>query len=449
VHRIIKVARCRVGESVSEFVARQNPPRDADLMEASVRNPRGTVASERSLDLLAFFLADVADGLGPFLVIDLTTRREWSATRAGLAMAALLVGTVLSQTFTGAWMDRTRWKRMAITIAAATVAAASVGLYYVESTPGIIGLQLVTGIAVTVFPPALAAISLGLVGRRRFAARAGRNEAFFHAGNVVSAALAICASQLWGTAGVFYAAALMALLSAIRAQFIRESDIDHNLARGADRDEPQGLATDAPSVISPWELLRDQRLLWLIASVVLFHFANAAMLPLVGQKVGHQSNPSEASSLMALCIIVAQVTMVPVAILASRWAVFSRWSVFLIALSVLPVRGLLYTLTDSHLWLIAIQALDGIGAGIFGVVALLMVADLTKGTGRFNLAQGMMATAIGLGAAASQFTTGMLVDTLGYNAGFVFLAGIAILSLVVFVNRVPETKESQMQSHSG
>lgn len=400
-----------------------------------------TAVSERSLDLLAFFLADVADGLGPFLVIDLTTRRQWSATHAGTAMAALLVGTVVSQTLTGAWIDRTRLKRLAISVAALIVAVASVGLYYADTIPEIVGLQVITGIAVTVFPPALAAISLGLVGRQRFAARTGRNEAFFHAGNVTAALLAIGASQCCGTFGVFYATAVTALLSAICAQFISESDIDHNLARGADHDEapPGAVSPQATSVISPWELVRDPHILWLIISVVLFHFANAAMLPLVGQKVGRESNATEASSLMALCIIVAQVTMVPVAIMSSRWAVTGRRAVFLIALAVLPVRGVLYTLTESHMLLIGIQILDGIGAGIFGVVALLMVADLTKGTGRFNLAQGMMATAIGLGAAASQFLTGLIVDAAGYNTGFLFLACIAVCSFFVFLATVPET----------
>lgn len=410
------------------------------LPECQVRSP--TAASERFLDLLAFFLADVADGLGPFLVIDLTTRRGWTATQAGLAMSALLVGTVLSQTFTGGWMDQTRAKRLSISIAALLVAAASVALYYANSLFAVLSLQFATGIAVTIFPPAIAAISLGLVGRQRFSIRAGRNEAFFHAGNVVSALLAIYASQNWGTAGVFYAVAVMACCSAICAQFIRESDIDHNLARGADHEEALdgNVATSSASVVSPWDLLRDHRLLWLIASVVLFHFANAAMLPLVGQKVGRASNPTEAASLMAYCIIVAQITMVPVAILASRWATFSRRAVFLVALCVLPVRGMLYTLTESHSLLIAIQVLDGIGAGIFGVVALLMIADLTQGTGRFNLAQGMMSTAIGLGAAASQFLTGLITDATSYNTGFAFLAGIALVGLSVFYFTVPETK---------
>ena len=387
--------------------------------------------SERALDGVTFFLADVADGLGPFLVIDLTSRRGWSSGDAGFALALMLVGTVISQAFVGAWIDRTRHKRLAISLAAATVAATSIALYYAPDRLTVYSLQFITGSVVTVFPPAIAAISLGLVGRDRLAKRAGRNEACFHAGNVVSAAVAIAAVQYGGAIGVFYGVAAMAAASAISAQFIRERDIDHQLARGADG--PVGQM----NIMSIRELLSNKHLLWFVASVVLFHFANAAMLPLVGQKVG-RLHPSEAPKLMAICIIVAQIVMVPVALLASRGAMHGRRWVFLFGFAVLPIRGILYTFTDSSTLLIANQILDGIGAGIFGVVALLMMADLTQGTGRFNFAQGITATAIGLGAAASNWTTGLIVDHAGYNAGFCFLSIIAVIALVTFAMTVPE-----------
>ena len=124
------------------------------------------------------------------------------------------------------------------------------------------------------------------------------------------------------------------------------------------------------------------------ASVVLFHFANAAMLPLAGQKLSH-GHDRGAAGYMSACIIAAQLVMVPVALLASRLAVsWGRRPVFLIGFAVLPVRGVLYTMTSSPYALVAIQLLDGIGAGIFGVVGTLVIADLTRGTGRFNLMQG-------------------------------------------------------------
>lgn len=399
----------------------------------ALKTPANTRWSERGIDCVTFFLADVADGLGPFLVIDLTTRRGWSASDAGLALALMLLGTVLSQAFVGAWIDRTRHKRLAISAAALTVAITSVGLYYAPNRLTVYALQFLTGAAVTVFPPAIAAISLGLVGRDRLPKRAGRNEACFHAGNVVSAGLAIVAVRLAGAIGVFYGVAIMALASALAAQFIRERDIDHRLARGADGPH------DEVSIVSMREFLSDRRLLWFVTSVVLFHFANAAMLPLVGQKVG-QVYPDHASTLMAVCIIVAQLAMVPVALLASRGAAHGRRWVFLIGFAVLPIRGLLYTLTDSSILLIANQILDGIGAGIFGVVALLVMADLTQGTGRFNFAQGITATAIGVGAAASNYLTGLIVDQAGYNAGFYFLSLIAVIALVTFAMTVPEVR---------
>lgn len=401
------------------------------------RPPRFTSRwrSERALDALTFFLADVADGLGPFLVIDLTTRRGWSAGDAGFAMSMLLLGTVLSQSFTGAWIDKTYHKRRSITIAAIVVAICSVGIYFAPSEGSVFALQAVTGVAVTIFPPAIAAISLGLVGRNRLAARAGRNEACFHSGNVTAAGVAIGLSTIWGTVGIFYGVAAMALLSALSAQFINEADIDHELARGADRDDGDRSAT----LIPMRELFRDRRIVWFTISVVLFHFANAAMLPLVGQKIGHALDSDKASTFMAVCIIVAQITMIPVALLASRFAANGRRAVFLVGFAVLPVRGFLYTMTDNSYALIAIQILDGVGAGIFGVAALLVMADLTRGTGRFNFAQGIVATSIGLGAALSNYLTGIIVDRAGYNTGFLFLSTIAVVALAVFYLTVPET----------
>ena len=378
--------------------------------------------SERWLDRLTFFLADVADGLGPFLIIDLTSRRGWTSAAAGRAMAMLLLGTVFSQTLTGAWIDQTRRKRLAIAVAATVVALASLGLYQVSSYGLILTLQVLTGVAVTVFPPAIAAVSLGLVGRSRLPARAGRNEACFHAGNVVSAGIAVVANRIFGSPGVFYVVAGMATLAAICAWQIREEDIDHQLARGADNQD------GGVTVMPIRQLLTDPRIIWFSVCVVMFHFANAAMLPLVGQKLGRQS-AANAPALMAICIVVAQLVMVPVALLASRFAKYSRRSVSLIGFAVLPIRGWLYTMTDAPGFLIANQILDGVGAGIFGVVALLVMADLTQGTGRFNFAQGLVATAIGLGAAASNYMTGLIVDKAGFNAGFQFLSMIALVAL--------------------
>ncbi|SFI96168.1 MFS transporter [Planctomicrobium piriforme] len=407
---------------------------------SSLTSPDSKSTSQRALDGTAFFLADVADGLGPFLAIYLVSSRHWTSGEAGQAMAMMLLASVVAQPFMGAWIDRTHHKRLAVSVAAIIVAISSVVMYLVPSRPLILGTQILTGVVTTVFPPALAAISLGLVGRRRLPARAGRNEACFHAGNVTAAGMAAITGWFWGSGGVFFSMATMAVLSATAVLFIREKDIDHDLARGAD-------AADGSHHVSPLsDLFRDPRILWFALAVVLFHFANAAMLPLLGQKVSAE-RPEIASSMMGICIVVAQLTMVPVTILASRKAQTGRKRVMLLAFAVLPIRGLLYTVTTNPAFLIANQILDGVGAGIFGVVALLMMADLTKGTGRFNFAQGIVATGIGLGAALSNYLTGLMVDAAGFDAGFYGLSVVAVIACVVFACGVRETLQPDSESN--
>ena len=121
---------------------------------------------------------------------------------------------------------------------------------------------------------------------------------------------------------------------------------------------------------------------------LLFHFANAPLLPLVGQKLALQF-PQEATAMMSFCIVAAQGVMLPIAILVGRRAdSWGRRPIFLIAFAVLPIRAALYPLSDNAFWLIGVQLLDGVGAGIYQALTPLVIADIMRGTGRYNLAQG-------------------------------------------------------------
>ena len=389
----------------------------------------------RSLDAVNFYLADVRDGLGPYLAIYLASNLHWDASKIGIAMAAMLVGTVVAQTPAGALIDRVRWKRAAVAGGAAVVAAGCLLMIATPTFPVIVGSQAVIGVAATLFPAAIAALSLGIVGHARLARRTGRNEAFNHAGNVTAATLAGAAGYFLGYWSIFPLVAAMAAASAVSVLRIPEADIDHELARGATDD-----ASGHEVVEGIGHLFRDRRLVVFFVAAGLFHFANAVMLPLVGEKVTHGLTRG-ASVLMSACIIAAQLVMIPVALAASRLAeTWGRKPVFLIALAVLPVRGLLYTVTTNPYLLVAIQLLDGIGAGVFGVVSVLVVADLTRGTGRFNLTQGALATATGLGAALSNVLTGFVVAAKGFNDGFLTLATIAAVGLTFFALAMPETR---------
>ena len=125
---------------------------------------------------------------------------------------------------------------------------------------------------------------------------------------------------------------------------------------------------------------------------------------------------------------------------AGTWG---RKPLLLIAFGVLPLRGVLYTLTSNTAWLVAIQALDGVAAAIFGVVSVLVIADLTRGTGRFNLTLGAITTAVGIGAALSQVIAGSIVHHVGSNAGFLFLAGVALAAFAILYLFMPETRQTR------
>jgi Major Facilitator Superfamily len=193
---------------------------------------------------------------------------------------------------------------------------------------------------------------------------------------------------------VFYLLASMAIASSLSLLAIPKQSIDHDLARGlhdAKSRDDKTTGDDHPSGFTV--LLTCRPLLIFAGCAIMFHFANAAMLPLVGQKLALQDK-NLGTSLMSACIVAAQIVMVPMAMLVGAKAdAWGRKPLFLIALSVLTIRGCLYPLSDNPYWLVGVQLLDGVGAGIYGAVFPVIVADLMRGTGRFNVAQGAIITA--------------------------------------------------------
>ena len=222
---------------------------------------------------------------------------------------------------------------------------------------------------------------------------------------------------------------------------VPKQSIDHNLARGLDdakSHDAKAAGDDRPTGLAV--LLTCRPLLIFAGCAIMFHFANAAMLPLVGQKLALQDK-NLGTSLMSACIVAAQIVMVPMAMLVGAKAdAWGRKPLFLIALSVLTVRGCLYPLSDNPYWLVGVQLLDGVGAGIYGAVFPVIVADLTRGTGRFNVAQGAIITAQGIGAALSTTLAGIVVVQAGYSAAFLTLAGVAIVGLGLYFFVMPETQ---------
>ena len=399
--------------------------------------------ANRALDAANFFLADVRDGLGPYLAIYLLTEQKWNEARIGMVMSIAGFAGILAQTPAGALVDATRAKRLVMVAAALLVTLASVLLPLFPSFWPVAISQGVAHTAGVIFPPAIAAVSLGVVGPHIFAKRIGRNETFNHAGNATAAAIAGLAAYLFGPTVVFYLLAVMSVASIACLLTIPESAIDHDRARGLhevglqtrpgagqDREQPSGLSV----------LFTCRPLLIFAVCVTLFHLSNAAMLPLVGQKLALQDTRL-GTSLMSACIIAAQIVMVPMAMLVGAKA--DDWGhkrFFLAALLILPIRGALYTFSDNPAWLVGVQLLDGVGAGIFGAIFPVIVADLMRNTGRFNVAQGAIITAQSIGAALSTTIAGLVAVRAGYSAAFLTLGAVAGVGAAVCFVALPETR---------
>ena len=400
----------------------------------------GLKQAGRALDSANLFLADVRDGLGPYLAIYLLTEKKWDEASIGLVMSIAALAGIIAQTPAGALVDSTRAKRAIMVGAALLVTVPSILLPWMSGFVSVALSQAAAQTAAVVFAPALAAVTLGIFGHKAFTRRIGRNDTFNHIGNAVAAAAAGGAAYFWGPTVVFYLLAAMAIGSLVSVLAIPANAIDHDVARGLHDSEngDKKKVEDEPSGLTV--LITCRPLLIFAICTVLFHLANAAMLPLVGQKLALQDK-NVGTSLMSACIVAAQMVMVPMAMLVGAKADdWGRKPLFLAALSILPIRGALYTLSDDRYWLVGVQLLDGIGAGIFGALFPVIVADLMRGTGRFNLAQGAIITATGIGAALSTTLAGLIVVHGGYSAAFLTLGAIGAVGALLFLFAMPETQ---------
>jgi len=402
---------------------------------ASIETRRDASPSKgtlRGLDWLNFFLADVQTGVGPFLAIYLAGY-GWNEERVGLALTVGGIAGILTQTPAGGLADRLRSKRGLIAAGTMALAAGALLIALAPTFWCVIAAQVLIGGTSSIFIPAICAISLGVVGRAAFDNRQGRNQTFNSAGNVTAAVSMGLLGYFVSNRSIFFFVVVVTIPTMIALSLIRPEEINYRTARGADDGGNDG------KVESVMVLFRDRPLVIFLACAVMFHFANAAMLPLLGQMLS-KGHGRSSMIFMSACVVTTQLVITLLASWAGRQAgAWGRKPLLLVAFGALPVRAVLYTLTAKAGALVAIQILDGVGAGIFGVVSVLVIADLTKGSGRFNLTLGAISTAVGIGASLSQVTAGAVVHHLGFNAGFLFLGAIAAAAFGILAFCMPET----------
>jgi predicted MFS family arabinose efflux permease len=391
----------------------------------------------RGLDWLNFLLADVQTGVGPFVAIYLAGYR-WNEQSVGLALTVGGIAGILTQTPAGALVDFLRSKRALVAVGVVALAAGALLIALFPSFWPVMAAQVLVGGTSSVFGPAICAMSLGIVGRAAFDTRQGRNQTFNSAGNVTAALSMGLLGYLVSNRSIFFFVVALAVPTIFVLLLIRPAEIDYEVARGANEGEKAGKAE------SVWVLFKDRPLVLFLVCAVMFHFANAAMLPLLGELLAKGQGRSS-MLFMSACVVTTQFVIALIASWSGRKAgTWGRKPLLLIAFAVLPIRGVLYTLTSNTALLVAIQVMDGVGAGIFGVVSVLVIADLTRGTGRFNLTLGAISTAVGIGAALSQVIAGSIVHHAGYRTGFLFLAGVVSAALAILYFFMPETGKTRL-----
>ena len=112
----------------------------------------------------------------------------------------------------------------------------------------------------------------------------------------------------------------------------------------------------------------------------------------------------------------------------------------LLCFAALALRGVLFALVSSPYLVVAVQVLDGVCAAVLGVILPLVVADVMRGTGRFNLGLGIVGSAVGIGAALSTTLAGFMMDRFGSSLAFWSLAGVAVCGLALVWLLLPETR---------
>ena len=399
---------------------------------------RGSISkqSRQGLDWLNFFLADVQTGFGAFVAFYLA-ELGWQKGQVGLALAAGTVAALFAQIPGGALIDAAPWKRGLAAIGICMIGASALILALVPAFVLVFVAQILNGVSGGIVTPAVAAISLGLVGRGAMSARTGRNTRFDALGNVLTAGAMGLAGHYVAKSAIFLGAAALCVPALIALGRIRGNEIDYARARNA------GIGKPAGSFQRIFDLGRNSKLYIFAGCLFLFQFADASMLPVIGQDLArNQSGPP--SVLMAGLIAAPQI----VTALVSPWIgyhseKFGRKPLLLVGFGVEIIRALLFACFSEYWILVVAQLLSGASASAVTVLTILVITDLTTGTGRFNLVRGFVGTGIAIAASISTGVTGFIFEKLGNWQGFLMLAGFAAIATSLLWLAMPETRPAK------
>lgn len=394
---------------------------------------RGTVA----LDCLNFFLGPVRGGAGTYVAYYFAAMRHFDAASIGMMLGIMSVSLAASQIPCGALIDRIA-RRQEITAAALGILViAWTAMIFNPSLQMVLTAQLLVGTVCGVFAPVVASLTLGLVGYEHLDRRVGRNAAFANAGNVVIALLIATLTQFFGGSTPLCLLAGSALFAGISVMAIRNSDMKLELLQASS--VRGGTKSKLRELLAGVELLCKKPAARIFALVaVLYTFANASMLPLMVQFISRQSITQTAIELPT-ALLLTEFVMIPAAWFASRHAWAGRKPLLALSFFTLIVRGASFAFVKDPTWLVGLQLFDGISSGIFTVLMTLVLADLTRGTGRLSSSVAALAMLISLMNAASEYACGVFANTVGFGTAFSLMTTVALIGFGLLLLFMPET----------
>jgi len=407
----------------------------AELADAVGPSPSG--ASLRGLDGVNLLLAGALSGFGPYVAAFLA-EQSWTQQRIGFVLTAGGIAGLLSQLPGGALLDAIRSKQIAVGLGAGMVGAGALIIALWPTFPLVLAALVLQGITGGFLGLAIVAISLGLVGNTALAERLGRNQRFASMGGVVAAGLMGLVAYFLSFRAIFFVAAALVLPLLAALSSIRPADIHFGRASCV----PDHEGPSNPPRVRLRSLWKNRSLLVFAGCIFLFQMANASMLPLVGESFAY-SKEAISSLIVSALIIVPQVIVAMIAPwVGCRANTWGRRPLLLVGFAALPIRALIFAGTTDPIVLIVAQLLDGLSATMVGVLTALIVADLTAGTGRFNIAQGFVGTISGIGASLSTTLSGLVAASLGRAAGFLGIAVVALAAALLLWLLMPETNPS-------
>jgi MFS family permease len=370
-----------------------------------------------------FLVGDIQTGIMPLLAVDLAYSLHWNAGQIGWALGFGNLALLLAQPFGGLLADRLPEKRWTFFGFSVLFTLGCLSLLGHPSPVRVYSAQGLIGVSTALIIPVLSAMAMGLAGKKQFPRVMGLAQGANHAGSVAGALVVGFLARHWDPSAVFLFYGISSFCAGLLAIVIPAGSIDPLLSRES---RPDG------TVLPLHGFLKTPVLLFLL-TVFLFFVANTAMLPLAGEKLANRM-PEPPGEVIAWAIVVTQSVMTVFSLLTPRLLKMAgTWKIFSFCLFLLPIRGFFLTVATTQSDILEIQVLDGIATGILSVLLPVLVAEIAKGTGRFNAMIGFLGAMISAGGFLSQIVAGQMTQMAGTDSAFLVLAGISAFAAILGV----------------